>query len=60
MNDILVKIFNIIINKKKVIVIKVLSCYCVIYVWEDYGCLDFEVFMNLLNEFDEFGMDKIF
>lgn len=59
MNDILVKIFNIIINKK-IIVIKVLSCYCVIYVWEDYGCLDFEVFMNLLNEFDEFGMDKIF
>lgn len=37
-----------------------LSRYCAIYVWEDYGRLDFEVFMNSSNEFDEFGTDKIF
>lgn len=60
MNDILVKIPNTIINKKKVTAIKVLSRYCAIYVWEDYGRLDFEVFMNSSNEFDEFGTDKIF
>lgn len=48
MNDILVKIPNTIINKKKVTAIKVLSRYCAIYVWEDYGRLDFEVFMNLI------------
>lgn len=60
MNDILVKIPNTIINKKKVTAIKVLSRYCAIYVWEDNGRLDFEVFMNSSNEFDEFGTDKIF
>lgn len=60
MNDILVKIPSTIINKKKVTAIKVLSRYCAIYVWEDYGRLDFEVFMNSSNEFDEFGTDKIF
>lgn len=37
-----------------------LSRYCAIYVWEDNGRLDFEVFMNSSNEFDEFGTDKIF
>lgn len=34
--------------------------YCAIYGWEDNGRLDFEVFMNSSNEFDEFGTDKIF
>lgn len=59
MNDILVKIPNTIINKK-ITAIKVLSRYCAIYVWEDNGRLDFEIFMNSSNEFDEFGTDKIF
>lgn len=48
MNDILVKIPNTIINKKKVTAIKVLSRYCAIYGREDNGRLDFEVFMNLI------------
>lgn len=37
-----------------------LSRYCAIYGWEDNGRLDFEVFMNSSNEFDEFGTDNIF
>lgn len=37
-----------------------LSRHCAIYVWEDNGRLDFEVFMNSSNEFYEFGTDQIF